>query len=113
MNLIKEKYAWVLCPEGTIVKIFSPPPPPCIKSTHCFRVVCIRGSNIRCKKIIWVGLCFILFGLNVICFGIMLPTFVLYTLMGLKYIGKPFTVKNSPWKKRDILLGPCLGMTAR
>ena len=34
--------------------------------------------------------------------------------MGLKYIGKPFTVKNSPWKKRDISLGPCLEkMTAR
>ena len=33
---------------------------------------------------------------------------------GLKYIGKPFTVKNSPWKKRDISLGPCLEkMTAR
>ena len=26
----------------------------------------------------------------------------------LTYIGRPFTVKNAPWKKRDILLGPCL-----
>ena len=27
---------------------------------------------------------------------------------------KPFTVKNSPWKKRNISLGPCLEkMTAR
>ena len=51
---------------------------------------------------------FILFGLNVVCFGNMLPTFVLCTLMCRKYIGRPFTVKNSPWTKRDISLGPCL-----
>ena len=33
--------------------------------------------------------------------------------MCLKSIGRPFTVENLPWKKRDILLGPCLdNMTA-
>ena len=43
----------------------------------------------------------------------MTPTFVLHTLMYLKSIGRPFTVENLPWKKRDILLGPCLdNMTA-
>ena len=36
------------------------------------------------------------------------PTFVLHTLMCPKSIGRPFTVENLPWKKRDILLGPCL-----
>ena len=40
-------------------------------------------------------------------------TFELHTLMYLKSIGRPFTVENLPWKKRDILLGPCLdNMTA-
>ena len=38
---------------------------------------------------------------------------VLYTIMFLTCIGRPFTVKNSPWKKREILLRPCLdNMTA-
>ena len=33
--------------------------------------------------------------------------------MCLKSIGSPFAVENLPWKKRDILLGPCLdNMTA-
>ena len=41
-------------------------------------------------------------------FGVILPTYVLHTLMCLKYISKLFTVKNPPWKKRDILLRPCL-----
>ena len=96
------------CPEGSIVKIFSPP---CIKSTRCFRVVVIPSSNcleysLQENCLDWIM--FILFGLNVICFGNMLPTFVLYTLMCRKYIGRPFTVKNSPWTKRDISLGPCL-----
>ena len=46
-------------------------------------------------------------------FYIVMPTFVLHTLMCLKSIGRPFTVANLPWKKRDILLGPCLdNMTA-
>ena len=37
-----------------------------------------------------------------------MPTFVLYTMMCLKYIDRPCTVENLPWKKRDILPGPCL-----
>ena len=41
-------------------------------------------------------------------FYLVTPTFVLHTLMCLKSIGRPFTVENLPWKKRDILLGPCL-----
>ena len=42
-----------------------------------------------------------------------MPTFALHTLMCLKSIGRPFTVANLPWKKRDILLGSCLdNMTA-
>ena len=46
-------------------------------------------------------------------FYVVTPTFVLHTLMCLKSIGRPFTVENLPWKKRDILLGPCLdSMTA-
>ena len=46
-------------------------------------------------------------------FYIVMPTFVLHTLMCLKSIGRPFTVANLPWMKRDILLGPCLdNMTA-
>ena len=46
-------------------------------------------------------------------FYIVMPTFVLHTLMCLKSIGRPFTVANLPWTKRDILPGPCLdNMTA-
>ena len=53
------------------------------------------------------GYCVIFFGNNVY-FYILYSTFVLHTLMCLKFIGRPFTVENSPGKKRDILLGPCL-----
>ena len=41
-------------------------------------------------------------------FYLVTPTFVLRTLMCLKSIGSPFTMENLQWKKRDILLGPCL-----
>ena len=40
--------------------------------------------------------------------NIVMPTFVLYTLMCLKSNGRPFTVENLPWEKRDVLPGPCL-----
>ena len=46
-------------------------------------------------------------------FYTVMPTFVLRTLMCLKSIGRTFIVENLPWKKRNILLGPCLdNMTA-
>ena len=41
-------------------------------------------------------------------FYIVMPMFVLHTLMCLKSIGRPFTVANVLWKKWDILLGPYL-----
>ena len=41
-------------------------------------------------------------------FYIVMPTFVLHILTCLKSIGRPFTVANLLWKKREILLGPCL-----
>ena len=41
-------------------------------------------------------------------FYIVMPTFVLHILMCLRFVGRPFTVENSPGNKRDILLGPCL-----
>ena len=46
-------------------------------------------------------------------FHTVMSTFVLHTLISLKSIGRPFTVENLPWKKRNILLGPGLdNMTA-
>ena len=96
MNLLDyRKICFGCCVRKGISQTYLAPPSPCIKSTQCFRVVCIRRSNIRHKKIIRGGYCFILFVLNVIYFGIMLPTFLLYTVLGLKYIGKPFTARNS------------------
>ena len=92
-------------------------PPPCIRSTSCFRVFYITTLNcfeysLQESYFGWI-MCH-LFGLNVIYFGIMSPTFLLYTVMCLIDVGRPFTVKNPPLKKRDILLGPCLdNMTAR
>ena len=91
------------------MKIFSPPP--CIRSTRCFRVVVIPSSNcleysLQEYYLGWIM--FILFALNVICFGNMLPTFVLYTLMCRKYIGRPWKchVKAHDLMHLDIFYSP-------
>ena len=100
----------VLCPEGSFVKVFNPPPP-CVRSTRWFCVLYITTLNCfeyspqeNCLGwIIWH------FWAEMVPYLIfILRTFVLYTLMCLTCISRPFTVRNPPWKKRDILLGLCL-----
>ena len=96
------------------MKIF--PPPPCIRSTRLYS--CVFQNNFKllgifaARKMFWVDI--VSFSLvKYSYFYIVMPTFVLRTLMCLKSIGRPFIVENLPWKKRDILLGPCLdNMTA-
>ena len=103
-----------LCPECSIVKIFSPPP--CIRSTRLYS--CVLQNKFKllgifaARKMFWVDIVSFSLVQN-LYFYIVMPTFVLHTLMCLKSIGRPFTVANLPWKKRNILLGPCLdNMTA-
>ena len=78
----------------------------------CIRVFCKTTSiawNIRCKKVDIVSFSLV----KNLYFYLVTPTFILHTLTCLKSIGRPFTVENLPWNKRDILLGPCLdNMTA-
>ena len=87
------------------MKIF--PPPPCIRSTRLYS--CILENNIKllgifaARKMFWVDIVSFFLVKN-IYFYIVMPTFVLHTLMCLKSIGRPFTVANLPWTKRDILL---------
>ena len=57
------------------------------------------------RKMFWVNI--VSFSLvKDLYFYLVTPTFVLHTSMCLKSIGRPFTVENLPWKKRDILLRP-------
>ena len=90
--------------------------PPCIRSTRLYS--CILENNIKllgifaARKMFWVDIVSFYLVKN-LYFYIVIPMFVLHTLMCLKSVGRPFTVANLPWKKRDILLGPCLdNMTA-
>ena len=87
-------------------------PPPCIRSTRLHS--CLLENNIlkllgifAARKMFWVDIVSFSLVKN-LYFYIVMPTFVLHTLVCLKSIGRPLTVANLPWKKRDILLGPCL-----
>ena len=83
-------------------------PPACIRTTRLYS--CILQNNF---KLLGIFAARKMFGVDIVSFSlvknlyfyIVMPTFVLYTLMCLKSIGRPFTVENLPWKKRDILLG--------
>ena len=100
----------LLCPVCSIVKIA---PPPALGPRVCIRVFCKTTSiawNIPCKKNVLGGYCVIFFGKKLILLSCDAYVCVAY-MMCLKSIGRPFTVENLPWKKRDILLGPCLGNT--
>ena len=79
---------------------------------------CILENNI---KLLGIFAARIMFWVDIVPFSlvknlyfyIVMPMFVLHTLVWLKSIGRQFIVANSPWMKRDILLGPCLdNMTA-
>ena len=85
--------------------------PPCIRTTRLYS--CILQNNFKLLGIFaarkMFGVDFVSFSLvKNLYFYIVMPTFVLCTLMCLKSIGRPFTVENLPRKKRDILPGPCL-----
>ena len=87
-------------------------PPPCIRSTRLYS--CILQNNFKllgifaARKMFWVDIVSLSLVKNLYFYTVM-STFVLHTLMCLKSIGRLFTVENLPWKKRNILLGPCLG----
>ena len=92
-------------------------PPPALGPRVCIRVFCKTTSiawNIRCKKNVLGGYCVIFFGKKLILLSCDAYVCIAYIdVPKLKSIGRPFTVENLPWKKRDILLGPCLdNMTA-
>ena len=93
-----------------------PPPPSCIRSTRLYSCILQNNFNLlgifAARQMFWVDIVSFSLVKN-LYFYIVMPTFVLHTLMCQKFIGRPFTVENSPGKKRDILLGPCLdNMTA-
>ena len=103
----------LLCPECSIVKIFNPPPAlgPRVVFVYFAKQLQLLGI-FAARKMFWVDIVSFSLVKN-LYFYLVTPTFVLHTLMCLKFIGRPFTVENLPWKKRDILLGPCLdNMTA-
>ena len=93
----------LLCPECSIVKY---PPPPCIRSTRLYS--CILQNNydvlgiFAARKMFWVDIVSFSLVKN-LYFYMVMSTFVLHTLTCtcLTFIGRPFTVENSPWKKRD------------
>ena len=99
--LKKNMLGW-LSPEGRMEKYSAPPPP--LHLVHAFfscRLHWRFKYSLQENYLGWI-------------MSIMLPMFALYTLIGLKYIGKLFTVKNSPWDKRAISLDPCFEkMTTR
>ena len=102
----------LLCPECSIVKTS----PPCIRSTRLYSRILQNNFKLlgifAASKMFWVDIVSFSLVKNLYFYTVM-PTFLLRTLMRLKSIGRPFTVENLPWKKRNILLGPCLdNMTA-
>ena len=91
---------WWLCPEGSFVKVFNP------------TALCPRVDFVYLHynfKLLWIFAARKLFGVDNMAFwgwnDTMFYFYVAYVC--LTCIGRPFAVKNSPWKKRDILLGPC------
>ena len=91
-------------------------PPPCIRSTRLYSCILQNNFNLfgifAARQMFWVDIVSFSLVKN-LYFYIVMPMFVLHTVMCLTFIGRPFTVENSAGKKRDILLGPCFdNMTA-
>ena len=82
------------------------------KDCYCYCIPVFCKTTLNCleysqQKMFWVDIVSFSLVKNLYFYTVM-PTFVLHTLMCLKSISRPFTVENLPWKKRNILLGPCL-----
>ena len=95
----------LLCPERSIVKIS---PPLHIRSTCLYLYILQNNFELLGKfaagKMFWVDIVSFSLVKN-LCFYIVMPTFVLHTLMCLKFIGRPFTVENLRGRNGTFCLG--------